>query len=436
MIRNFVLFLIIGVTFSNSFAQSKIVVTSNFPDAKIFKMAGTTKIEPALGIGSVELRLSKKEMNRIVIEKEGFEPLIQEYPRTRKWPKNVQVTLENRVVEINAEPYDAQIYIDGNYVGVKNHQLIVKKDESPTLEIKKKGYKPVIKTYYNSDGKDVPPLREVLKLEDRMVQVKVTPADTEIFIDQNPRGIGSAEVIIPKNQCVLVQAKKEGYVLEEKVFCNKENDVVPPFNYNFTLKDRIVKIVTTPSDAEIKVDGKVVGLGDYDLKVPENNCVEVIIAKESYLSVKKNYCNSKDYQEPPIRDHMELAEDEAYRTSISTDLANVNFTIVVNPNIAEGDAWKLLSSIVTTEFDVLEVIDKDTGYMRTAWQVQSFNGESTIRTRIIVKLGDSNPLKYVMKISSERADGVVSVKEDQDFEEWNRILKKYKNVIEEAQSRL
>jgi hypothetical protein len=41
-----------------------------------------------------------------------------------------------------------------------------------------------------------------------------------------------------------------------------------------------------------------------------------------------------------------------------------------------------------------------------------------------------------MKISSERADGVVSVKEDQDFEEWNRILKKYKNVIEEAQSRL
>jgi len=422
--------------FSISFAQSKIIVTSNFPDAKIFKMAGNTKIEPALGVGSIELRLSKKERNRIVIEKEGFEPLIQEYPRTRKWSKNIQVSLENRVVEINAEPYDAEIYIDGNYIGVKNHKLIVIKDESPTLEVKKKGYKSIIKTYYNSEGKEVPPLRDLLKLEDRIVQVKVSPADSEIFLNQNPKGIGSAEVVIPKNECVLVQVKKEGFVLEEKVFCNKENDVIPPFNYHFTLNDRIVKIVSTPNDAEIKVDGKIVGVGDYDLKVAKNNCVEVIVFKDSYLTVKKNYCNSKDYQEPPIRDHIELIEDEAYKTSISTDLANVNFTIAVNPDILEQDAWKLLSSIVTTEFDVLEVIDKDTGYMRTAWQVQSFNGKSTIRTRIIVKLGDSNPLKYVMKISSERADGVVSVKDDQEFEEWSRILKKYKNIIEEAQSRL
>ena len=84
-----------------------------------------------------------------------------------------------------------------------------------------------------------------------------------------------------------------------------------------------------------------------------------------------------------------MIEDEAHRQSISTDLANVNFTIAVRPEILEDDAWKLLGSIVTTEFDVLEVIDKETGYMRTAWQVEGFNG-STIRTRVIVKLGDSN----------------------------------------------
>lgn len=41
-----------------------------------------------------------------------------------------------------------------------------------------------------------------------------------------------------------------------------------------------------------------------------------------------------------------------------------------------------------------------------------------------------------MKISSERADGAVSVKDNQKFDEWGRILKKYKNIIEEAQSRL
>jgi hypothetical protein len=68
--------------------------------------------------------------------------------------------------------------------------------------------------------------------------------------------------------------------------------------------------------------------------------------------------------------------------------------------------------------------------------VQTFNGNSTIRTRVIVNLIDAKPLKYGIKINSERADGAVSAKEDQKFSEWNRILKKYKNIIEEAQTRL
>jgi hypothetical protein len=434
MLKNYI-FSILFLTFSLSYSQSKITITANYTDATFYKVVGNDIIKPALGVGSIVLKLEKNELNKIIVVKEGFQSVIQEFPRTRKWPKNVQVNLENRLIELNVEPYDAEIYVDGHFVGNKKYNLVVKKDFNATVEIKKKGYKPIIKTYYNTNNKEVPPFSANLSLADRMVQVKVSPADSEIFVNQNSQGIGYSEVIIPKGECVVVQVKKDGFVSEEKVFCNKENDTEPPVNYQFNLIDRLVKLEVTPNDSEIFVDGKVVGVGVYDLKVPENTCVEVIVSKESFLSIKKNYCNSNDYQAPPFRDHLELVEDEAYKQSIATDLANVNFTIVVNPNVSEDDAWKLLSSIVTTEFDVLEVIDKETGYMRTAWQVEGFSG-STIRTRIIVKLGDSNPLKYVMKISSERADGAVSVKDDQKFDEWGRILKKYKNIIEEAQSRL
>ncbi|SFS35133.1 hypothetical protein [Lutibacter maritimus] len=434
MLKNYI-FSILFLTFSLSYSQSKITITANYTDATFYKVVGNDIIKPALGVGSIVLKLEKNELNKIIVVKEGFQSVIQEFPRTRKWPKNVQVNLENRLIELNVEPYDAGIYVDGHFVGNKKYNLVVKKDFNATVEIKKKGYKPIIKTYYNTNNKEVPPFNANLSLADRMVQVKVSPADSEIFVNQNSQGIGYSEVIIPKGECVVVQVKKDGFVSEEKVFCNKENDTEPPVNYQFNLIDRLVKLEVTPNDSEIFVDGKVVGVGVYDLKVPENTCVEVIVSKESFLSIKKNYCNSNDYQAPPFRDHLELVEDEAYKQSIATDLANVNFTIVVNPDVSEDDAWKLLSSIVTTEFDVLEVIDKETGYMRTAWQVEGFSG-STIRTRIIVKLGDSNPLKYVMKISSERADGAVSVKDDQKFDEWGRILKKYKNIIEEAQSRL
>lgn len=422
------------VTFS--FAQSKIDIVANYQDAEIFKMNGNEVLKPALGTGSVKLSLSSKESNKIVVKKEGFQDLIKEFPKSQKWPKTVNVLLEARLVKITATPFDAQIFVDGNFVGTKDFDVIIPKDGNLTLEIRKKGFKSITKTYFNKSGAQDPPISANFQLKDRIVRVKVLPADAEILVNKKPVGIGFSEIIIPENECVVVQIVKEGFLPEEKVFCNKENDVEPPFDAQFLLKDRLVKVESTPNDAEIKVDGKIVGIGSYDLKVSENNCVEIIVSKESFLTVKKNYCNSKDYQQPPNRDHIQLVEDEAYKTSISTDLANVNFTVVVNPKITEDEAWKLISTIVTTEFDVLEVVDKETGYMRTAWQVQSFNGKSTIRTRVFVKLGDSNPLKYVIKISSERADGLVSVKDDQEFEEWNRILKKYQNIIEEAQSRL
>ncbi|WP_298366697.1 hypothetical protein [uncultured Lutibacter sp.] len=416
------------------YSQSKITLTANYPDATFYKVVGNEIIRPALGAGVIVLKLEKKELNKIILVKEGFQSVIKQFPRTNKWPKEVQVNIENRVVDVSVEPYDAGIYVDGQLAGNKTHKLIIKKDASLTVEVKKKGYKTESKIFSNKIGKETP-LTSSIVLKDKIVQIKASPVNSEIFVNKISQGIGSAEVVIPQDECVFVQVKKDGYIGDEKVFCNKEMDVDPPLNYQFKLTDRLVKIESSPDDSEIFVDGKVVGVGSYDLKVSSDNCVEVISAKEGYLSVKKNYCNSKDYQEPPLRDHIELKIDEAHRQSISTDLANVNFTIVVNPEIQEIDAWKLLGSIVTTEFDVLEVIDKETGYMRTAWQVQGFDG-STIRTRIIVKLGDSNPLKYVMKISSERAEGSVSVKDDQEFEEWSRILKKYKNVIEEAQSRL
>jgi hypothetical protein len=432
------IFLVLTLLFSAiaASAQSKIVITTNFDDVKIFKMQGQDKIEPAIGVGSAEVKLSRKDINRFLFEKEGYKSEIKDFPRTQRWPKTFLVNLTTRIVEIAAEPFDAKIFLDGKYVTNKTTRILIPKGKVATIEIKKSGFEPIVKVYYNEEGKDIPPLKEDFILENRVVEVKVTPLDGNLSIDKNRKEMGSTKVIIPKGKCVLVEATKEGFVGQEKVFCNKDTESVPPTNYSFNLEDRLVNINSTPNDTEIIVDGKVVGLGNYSLKVPKNKCVEVNVKKEGFISAKKNYCNSNDYQEPPTRDHIELIEDEAYATSVSTDLANVKFTVDVREGISELDAWKVLSQIVTTEFDVLEVIDKETGYLRTAWQVQSFNGKSTIRTRIIVSLNDSNPLKYAVKISSERADGIVSAKEDEKFSEWNRILKKYKNIIEEAQTRL
>ena len=95
-----------------------------------------------------------------------------------------------------------------------------------------------------------------------------------------------------------------------------------------------------------------------------------------------------------------------------------------------------MCQIVMNVFDVIEVTDKATGYLRTAWSVKSFPN-NTIRTRIIVKVADSSKLKYVVKLCSE-ASGKrgSSANDDSLYSEWNRVLSPYKDLLSNIQLRL
>jgi hypothetical protein len=129
-----------------------------------------------------------------------------------------------------------------------------------------------------------------------------------------------------------------------------------------------------------------------------------------------------------------MKRDDAYDASIQTDIANID--IELKTTMSEEDAWKLISMIITSYFDVIEVTDRETGYLRTSWVVQSFQ-QNTIRTRMIVKLGNTDPLTYKIKLVSEESRNPgTSVKSDELYREWDRVLRKYSNVIDELTSRL
>ena len=129
-----------------------------------------------------------------------------------------------------------------------------------------------------------------------------------------------------------------------------------------------------------------------------------------------------------------MKRDDAFDASIQTDIANVDINL--SSNKSEEETWKLISQIIMSYFDVIEVTDRETGYLRTSWVVQTFK-QNTIRTRVIVKLGSSNPLTYKVKLVSEQSGrAATSVKSDELFKEWDRVLRKYQSVLDELQNRL
>ncbi|RIW18644.1 hypothetical protein D0X99_02890 [Algoriphagus lacus] len=427
--------------FAFSSYSQKILLNANHSDAKFTLLNDYDDSDlQELGTGTVELKLEKDSKNRVKITKPGYQPVIKEYNKDLKWDKEQKIVLDTRQVDITAEPFDAEIFVDGRMIGTKAIYLYIQKDRFLTVEVKKPGFVTATKVYYNQPDKETPPMKDHFILKDRQVRLEVSPADATVAANGITLGKGNQDVKIPFGDCVTVTVTKDGFVNYEKVICNKEGDAEPPVRDKVLLEDRLVKITTAPNDAAIEIGGKRVGNGAYDLKVPKNSCVEIRVSKDGFVRYIKNYCNQTNMQEPPASDFLELQVDEAYTSSVSSDLANVRITVPVKAGIAPEEAWKILSSIITGYFDILETVDYNTGYLTTSWQVQNFQS-SIIRTRVIVSSGgNSDQLAYAVKLISQEAflDGQtqVTVKDDEKFEDWARILKKYDGLIQEIQARL
>ena len=195
-----------------------------------------------------------------------------------------------------------------------------------------------------------------------------------------------------------------------------------------------VQVSASESDATIYVDGVRMGTGRVDIVVLDNSCVTVKTEKVGFLDEIITFCNKKNAAKLPKTYYIEMRRDDSYDASIQLDIANIDMEIRTNKPY--DDAWKLLNQIVVSYIDAIEITDKETGYIRTSWEVQSYT-QNTVRTRIIVKLGSEDPLSFKIKLVSEISrQPLTSVKADELFREWDRVLRKYANLNSEIQSRL
>jgi hypothetical protein len=196
-----------------------------------------------------------------------------------------------------------------------------------------------------------------------------------------------------------------------------------------------ILISCSQPDAAIFSNGIKVGNGQAEVVVLSDGCVTINIEKVGYLRVEETICNKKGFPKVPQTKYFELLADPAYNASVQTDMANIDVEIKLNPNRENVESWKILNQVVTSYFDVIEISDRETGYLRTSWNNQNFDN-ATVRTRLIVKIGTLEPLSYKVKLVSEIGESGTSVKSDHKFAEWDRVLRSYETVIDQIVSRL
>ena len=421
------------------FFSTTITIVADPATATIYRLKVQDNSLVAMGVGNAKLKLEKGDPNTIVVRQEGFRDVRRSFPRDAEYKdKTFTIALTKRVVQLTTLPYDATILVNGEVKGQRSLEVEVTEGQTTTIEVTKRGFATAKRIYRWEKGGDMPPTLDRIELVDRRVLVTASPNGTELVSNDTKIGDTDGEFVIKRGTCGTLIAQKTGWIPVTRDWCNKDGLPEPPIADRLVLSGRVVN-VTAPDGARIFVNNKQAGVGAFAVQVPDSSCVSVKVTQAAFLTYRREYCVQSNYPAPPMADNVTLKPDDSYAASVASDQANVNVTLEVGASFKEDQAWRLLSSIVLTYFDVLENSDSQTGYLRTAWAIKSWgeNNEVVIRSRIIVKRMSDSPLRYTIKIVSEanKAPGV-SVKEDENFGPWDRVLNTYKDVISEAQSRL
>ena len=198
-----------------------------------------------------------------------------------------------------------------------------------------------------------------------------------------------------------------------------------------------ITMYTLPStaNAEIIINGQKVGTKSYVLKVPKkggNTPYSVEVNAPGFLSQSFSVTPNSMKNPYPI----ELFPDPLYNSTTQSDILNKDNTLNVKSGRTKEEAWKIVVATILDRFDVLEVNDERSGYLRTSWVGTTFSS-NTIRVRVIVKLSTEDPLVYKFKfISEESGKGGTAFSADELYQPYNRMQKKYDGFLDELMTKL
>lgn len=197
-------------------------------------------------------------------------------------------------------------------------------------------------------------------------------------------------------------------------------------------------IHVVPDNAKIYVNGSEVGTGMYTIKFSGRD--EFMILKFEAVGYQPKTVRLMK-EDPRKTISYRLTQDEAAMNSVGAgegmDIANKFFSVNCKQGMSEDVVWRRLMNIAINNFENVEVRDKAAGWIKTGWTFEEF-GNQIVRTRLEIRLQtlEEGELAYRVKVYSEIADLEECGRNEQCFQKYDRVLKKYGQVISELQTTL
>lgn len=275
-----------------------------------------------------------------------------------------------------------------------------------------------------------------LKPNRKEVSITTDPANAIIYVDGRESGIGVAEFSINKGETKTIKCVCDGYDnLIKHISFNDRPETKMSYNIPLRTNRREVTILVDVPSAEFYYDGKLVGKGKNSTSFPiyKGSDAELIIRAEGYMEYRRIlnfYDNISSYNLT-----QDLAPDQAYAASEpGEDIANKRTEFMIKPGMTRDLAIQRMKFSISEAFGTLEINDNVSGWYRSIWNIEEYP-IGTIRTRVELKEVPDNgdgKLKYKFLIQSQIA--TKPHPNDEDFKDWDRILKKYATLARDIRN--
>lgn len=340
------------------------------------------------------------------------------FPNSRKSEVTVNVTPSNATIKTTS----------GKYLGTGSCKLDFDcyddKYDYYTISISAPDYKTKtekIKNYRFNYTESY----SLTKLKHYKVKLSVTPSNASIYLNDAVVGVGSYlfDFTEEDSNGSYYEAYIEApncYPETVKIYKNDgEKQVV-------LVSKPIKTIVTVPGDADISINNEQVGKGKYDVSFENTNKVLITLSRVGYETATYTLLKS----DPNQTITYEMDVDEAYENSeggeSASQYANRWVPIKVRSNLSEEEAWLRMISIVRENFDQLEKTDKSSGWIKTFPAVTSYKTSDVRTTLEICPSYATGERQYKVRLSFEKRKKGSG---DEGWEKYDRLLKKYKDVI-------
>ncbi len=208
-----------------------------------------------------------------------------------------------REVTVRSQPADARILLEGRAVGTGSFTGSFPLDAVLQFRVTREGYAEGSLTVNVAEARNRPYLVRLEKLppERRTVTIRTQPADARITVNGAPVGSGSYSGSYSVEESLTVQVSREGYQ-DQTLTIPVASAASSPYLVRLQPipeETRTVTVRVTPPDAEIVLDGQVVGRGSFSRELPVSRTLSFTLRRAGYeekeLSVNVAEAKSSPY---------------------------------------------------------------------------------------------------------------------------------------------